>query len=673
MRILVNVYQVNIVNAELFPALLWNQSGFHELSTQVGIMSRVVQRAAIVIAHTVWERAQERTMTDFLLLASTFLVAGVIAVPIATMLGLGSVLGYLIAGILISPLLAVFQVDVVSLQHFAEFGVVMMLFLVGLELEPKMLWAMRARLLGLGGGQVTLTALAVMAVAMFLGQPWTIALAIGLVFALSSTAIVLQTLNEKGLMKSDGGQASFSVLLAQDIAVIPMLALLPLLAIPELANVTGSALEHVSNEITGAVSEATGEGDHGATMSLVHGLNGWQTALVNIAAIAAVVLGGNFLTGPIFRFISKANLRELFTATALMIVVGIALLMTLVGLSPALGTFLAGVVLANSEYRHELELDIDPFKGLLLGLFFMTVGAGVNFPLLFDNLATIASLTLGLMALKIVILLVLARIFKIEGRYKWLFALGLAQAGEFGFVLLSFTTANAIIPRSIGDILLLVVALSMLLTPALFIFYDKVIAAKFTLDDAREADEIEDKSHIIIAGNGRVGGIVRRMLMAAGHAPTGIDFSSKQLDMLKAFGFRAYYGDATRPDLLHSAGIEDAKLLVIAIDGKEQITELAKYVHHNYPHVHIIARAVDRNHVYDLWAAGCRDIVRETYDSSLRMGRSAFEALGATKKQAEEIKLAFNSLDRKSMLEMAEHYDPNIPALEKKVYIAKVR
>jgi len=619
-------------------------------------------------------------MTDFLLLAFIFLIAGVVAVPIASRLGLGSVLGYLIAGILISPVLAILGVDVVSIQHFAEFGVVMMLFLVGLELEPKMLWSMRAKLLGLGGGQVGLTTALVTAAAMALGQPWTIALAIGLVMTLSSTAIVLQTLNEKGLMKSDGGQSSFSVLLFQDIAVIPMLALIPLLALPELVDMAPDAASHGADTHaadthatdTHAADDHSSDG-HGAQMSLVDGLNGWQTALVTIAAIAAVVLGGNFLTGPIFRFIAGAQLRELFTATALMIVIGIALLMSLVGLSPALGTFLAGVVLANSEYRHELESDIDPFKGLLLGLFFMTVGAAINFTLLFDNFFSIVALTIGLMLIKTLVLLILGRIFNLEGSDKWLFGFGLSQAGEFSFVLLSFTVANSVIPAAIADQLLLIVALSMLLTPALFIFYDRVIVPRFTTDQSREPDEITETSNIIIAGHGRVGGLVSRMLRAAGHTPTVIDFSAKQLDMLSKFGFRAYYGDATRPDLLHSAGIAEAKILVIAIDGQEQITELAKYVHHTHPHVHVIARAVTRHHVYDLWAAGCRDIIREYYDSSLRMGRSAFEVLGSTREQAEEIRDAFDAMDRKSMLEMAEHYDPDIPTLENEAYMAKVR
>ena len=597
-------------------------------------------------------------MTDFLLLAFLFLVAGVFAVPIASRLGLGSVLGYLIAGIVISPILAILHVDVISIQHFAEFGVVMMLFLVGLELEPKLLWSMRNKLLGLGGGQVALTTIAVMGAAMMMGQVWSVALAIGLVMALSSTAIVLQTLNEKGLMKSDGGQSSFSVLLFQDIAVIPMLALVPLLALPELVE----GLHH-----------GTGDDGHGPAMSLVDGLPAWGAALVTLGAIAAVVIVGSYMTGPVFRFIAAAKLRELFVATALMMVIGIALLMTLVGLSPALGTFLAGVVLANREYRHELESDIDPFKGLLLGLFFMTVGAGINFGLLFDNFAIIVALSLGLMALKIAVLFVLAVIFKIEGTDRWLFSLGLAQAGEFGFVLLSFTVASAVIPSDLADRLLLIVALSMLLTPALFILFDRVIAPRLATTEDREMDVIEEKSNIIIAGHGRVGGIVSRILRNIGLSPTVMDFSARQLEFLKAFDLQAYYGDATRPDLLHSAGIENAKLLVIAIDGREQITELVKYVRHHHPDVHIVARAVDRDHVYDLWHAGCRDIIRETYDSSLRMARSAMQSIGYSSNQAAQLTEAFNELDRGSMVMAADHYDPAVPMKDNEAYMSRVR
>ena len=606
-------------------------------------------------------------MTDFLLLAFIFLIAGVIAVPIATRLGLGSVLGYLIAGIVISPVLALLHVDVISIQHFAEFGVVMMLFLVGLELEPKRLWAMRGKLVGLGGGQIGLTAAAVMGIGLLFGLGWTVALAVGLIAALSSTAIVLQTLNEKGLMKSGGGQSSFSVLLAQDIAVIPMLALMPLLAMPELMDMAGD-LAHTTADDHGEAA-----GDHGSGMSLVAGLNGWQTALVNIVAIAAVVGAGSYLTRPIFRFIAGANLRELFTATALMMVIGIALLMSLVGLSPALGTFLAGVVLANSEYRHELESDIDPFKGLLLGLFFMTVGAAINFGLLADNLLLILGLTVLLIAVKAGVLAVLAIVFKLRGADRWLLALSLAQAGEFGFVLLSFSVSSMILPQMLADQLLLVVALSMMLTPLLFIFYDRVIVPRYAVVENGEADDIEEQGQVLIAGGGRIGGMVRRILNAAGYNLTVIDYNAQHLDNMRRFGARIYYGDATRPDMLQAAGLQHCKVFVAAIDDKEKLTELVHYVHSTAPHVHIIARAIDRHHVYELWAAGCRDIIRETYDSSLRMGRSALEALDIPKDRAVMMVDAFNRADRASMIRLADAYDPNIPVMENEAYIARVQ
>ncbi|MEJ6389575.1 cation:proton antiporter domain-containing protein [Gymnodinialimonas ulvae] len=609
-------------------------------------------------------------MTDFLLLATIFLVAGVIAVPIASRLGLGSVLGYLIAGIAIAPLLAGLGVDVISIQHFAEFGVVMMLFLVGLELQPKALWEMRGQLLGLGGGQVVLTTLAVMGVAMAIGQPWQIGLAAGMVLALSSTAIVLQTLNEKGLMRSDGGQGSFSVLLMQDIAVIPMLAFLPLLAMPELMDLGVEAASHGADH-TDAHGDGQGDG-HGPAMSLVDGLNGWQTALVNLAAIAAVLGIGSVLTGPIFRFISAANLRELFTATALMLVIGIALLMSLVGLSPALGTFLAGVVLANSPYRHELESDIDPFRGLLLGLFFMTVGASINFTLLAENIGAVLAMTLGLIALKALVLMVLAFVFRIRGADKYLMALGLAQAGEFGFVLLSFTVANGVIPTAISDILLLVVALSMLLTPGLFILYDRVIAPRFVASEERDADEMPGDGKIIIAGAGRVGGMVDRILRAAGHETTVIDYNSRRLQIMERFGIKTYFGDARRPDLLNAAGLAEAQILIVAIDDREGINQIVEYATATYPNLHVIGRARDRDHVYDLWFKGCRDIIRETYDSSLRMGRSAFEALGESRDTADQMITAFNHHDREAMLMIAEVHQPGVAPHENEAYVARV-
>ena len=582
---------------------------------------------------------------EFMFITFTLFLAGMIAVPLASRFGLGSVLGYLIAGIGIGPVLHWAGVDVVALQHFTEFGVVMMLFLIGLEMQPKVLWAMRSQIFLMGGLQVTITAIAVMAAAMAFGLAWSIALAIGLVFALSSTAIVTQTLNEKGLMRSDGGQASFAVLLFQDIAVIPMLALIPLLALPELAGAPGHQADH-----SGGHQEAV------LNFNLVEGLPGWQTALITLAAIALVVLAGRYLTGPVFRYIARARLRELFVSTALMMVVGIALLMTMVGLSPALGTFLAGVVMANSEYRHELESDIAPFKGIFLGVFFITVGASIDFPLLGENLALVVGLTLGLIVLKCIVMLGLGHMFKLAGGDKWLYALGLAQAGEFGFVLVSFTVANSVIPSDVADLLLLVIAMSMLLTPALFILYDRMIAPRYSRQQERESDEIAHASGIIIAGHGRFGGIVNRALRAAGYETTVVDYSNEQLKMLRRFGLSAYYGDATRPDLLHAAGIEEAKVLVIAIDNKQAATELARYMHEHHPNVHVIARAIDRWHVYDLWSAGCRDIIRETYDSSIRAARSTFEALGHSREKAQKLVGVFEAFDRKTMLETAQAF-----------------
>ena len=380
---------------------------------------------------------------EFMLITFVLFFAGAIAVPIASRLGLGSVLGYLIAGIIISPLFTVMGVDVVALQHFAEFGVVMMLFLIGLEMNPRELWAMRGKIFIMGGLQISLTTIVVMAIALSFGQIWSVSLAIGLVFALSSTAIVNQTLKEKGLSRSDGGRSSFAILLAQDIAVIPMLALLPLLAMPELIEIR--LVEILVN------TDVHHEKDHGVSLSLslVEGLNGWQTAVVTVLAVGGVIVLGRYAVTPLFRFVARAHLRELFVSTALMVVVGIALLMTMVGLSPALGTFLAGVVLASSEYRHELESDIDPYRGLLLGVFFITVGAGINFSLLFGSFVSVIGITIGLITLKAAVLLLLAVLYKLQGADRWLFSLGLAQAGEFGFVLLSFTVANAVLPKDL--------------------------------------------------------------------------------------------------------------------------------------------------------------------------------------------------------------------------------
>ncbi len=596
-------------------------------------------------------------MTDFLILAFVILMAGVVAVPLATRYGLGSVLGYLLAGMALSPLLGALNVDVEGLQVFAEFGVVMMLFIVGLELEPKALWAMRGRLLGMGGGQVVLSTFALAAVALAYGAVWQTALAIGMILALSSTAIVVQSLTEKGLLRSTGGEASFSVLLFQDVAVIPILALLPLLAMPEYA----------------ALAAADGHGGHGHGIDITAGMPAWLAAIVTVGAVVAVVLIGVFLTRPVFRYIARANLRELFTAAALVFVIGIALLMSMVGLSPALGTFIAGVVLANSEYRHELESDIDPFKGLLLGLFFITVGAGIDFELAMAEWQTVLSAAAIVIALKIAVLAFIGRLAGLRRQSAWLFSLSLPQAGEFAFVLIAFALASSVLPPATADLLLLVVALTMLVTPMLFIAYDRLIEAAYCKGDEREADAIEEDNPIIIAGRGRVGGIVDRMLDAAGHRATVIDYDSEHIEQLKKFGAKSYFGDATRPDLLASAGIARAKLLVVALDEREQIDKLTQYAITNFPKLHVVVRAKDRDHVYRLWAMGARDVIRETYDSSLRMGRSAYEALGADRQTAQAMVDAWEERDRTSMRAVADLYRLDIPSWENEPLLAKIR
>ncbi|KZX68768.1 potassium transporter [Vibrio sp. HI00D65] len=553
-------------------------------------------------------------MTGYFLQAFIYLVAAVIAVPIAKRLGLGSVLGYLIAGVVIGPIIGLVGEETTTIQHFAEFGVVMMLFLVGLELEPKMLWAMRNRLMGLGGLQVGGTVAIVMGIALVLGQPWTIALTIGLIFALSSTAIVLQTFNEKGLSKTEGGKNAFSVLLFQDIAVIPMLAFIPLLALPELVASAETAAQTVA---------------HHDELSLVAGLPSWAYGLVITASIAIVVVGGHYLSRPLFRFVASSGLREIFTATALMLVIGIAALMSLVGLSPALGTFLAGVVLANSEFRHELESNIDPFKGLLLGLFFITVGADIDFGVLFNDFALIIGLTIGVMALKALVLFTLALIFKIKNSDRWLFTLSLAQTGEFGFVLLSFSAQNHVLPADLVQTLSLVVALSMFLTPGLFILFDKVILPRYEQkSNDREEDTIEEKGTVIIAGIGRFGQIVNRLLVSNDVKTVVLDHQANQVDVLRSINIKSYFGDATRHDLLHTAGIEEAAMLVVAIDNQDSSVELVKYVKHTYPKVKILVRAFDRGHSYRLREAGADFVESETYHSALEMGAQALRSLG---------------------------------------------
>ncbi len=568
-------------------------------------------------------------MTEYFIQAFIYLLAAVIAVPLAKRFGLGSVLGYLIAGVVIGPVTGLVGDETATIQHFAEFGVVMMLFLVGLELEPQVLWQMRSRLLGLGGLQVVLTALLIMAIPLAFGLSWKMTLTVGLIFSLSSTAIVLQTFSEKGLSKTDGAKSAFSILLFQDIAVIPMLAFIPMLAITELGSVAAPAADSAHDPFT-----------------LVGHLPGWLYAVVVIASIAGLILAGHFLSRPLFRYIAETGVREIFVACALLLVVGIATLMSLIGLSPALGTFLAGVVLANSEFRHELETNIEPFKGLLLGLFFITVGAGVNFSVLIDHLGLIVGITLGVIAVKVLVLYGLATLFRAKGSDRWLIALSLAQAGEFGFVLLSFTVQQNVLEASLAQMLQMVVALSMFLTPVLFIIFEKVILPRYEVkSNSREADHIDEQGQVIIAGIGRFGQIVNRLLTANGVSTVVLDHEASQVDNMRALGIKSYFGDATRSDLLHTAGIDSAALFVVAIDNKEEAVSLVRSVKANYPQVKVLARAFDRVHMYQLRLAGADFIRVETYLSALELGGQVLIDLGFHPFEVESKKGSFRKID----------------------------
>lgn len=571
-------------------------------------------------------------MTAYFIQAFIYLASAVVLVPLAKKLGLGSVLGYLIAGVVIGPLAGLVGQETNTIRHFAEFGVVMMLFLVGLELAPQALWRMRKRLFGLGGLQVTLTTALFAAIGIQLGLHWTTALAVASLLALSSTAIVLQTLNEKALTKTDGANASLSVLLFQDIAVIPILALMPLLALPELAGNASNAAAHATE---------------GEELSLVAQLPAWGRVIVVAAAIGGLGIVGHFLSRPLFRFVADAKLHEVFTAAALMLVIGISALMALIGLSPALGAFLAGVILANSEFRHELEASIDPFKGLLLGLFFITVGAGIDFAVFAESYRVIILLTLALMASKAVILLVLAFAFRVRAKNRWLFALSLAQAGEFGFVLLSYAVGQSVIPPDLAQILSMVVALSMFLTPALFILFDKVVTPRYNnLENLPFADDIEHKSPVIIAGIGRFGQIVNRMLNANGFETVVLDSQYSQIALMNQINVKSFYGDATKPDMLRMAGIDEALLVVVAIGDKEKSVGLVRHLKHAHPHVQVLARALDRIHSYELRAAGADFVIAETYNSAIELGREALSRMGLPFLKAERVRKNFIRMDR---------------------------
>ena len=603
-------------------------------------------------------------MDSFLLQTTIFLGTAVIAVPISARLGMGSVLGYLLAGVLIGPVLGLVE-NSQDLLHFAEFGVVMMLFLIGLELDPRALWAMRHKLLGLGGLQILLTGTLISVGAVWIGHPVKLAVALGMIFALSSTAIVLQTLSEKNLMQTGGGRSAFAVLLTQDIAVIPMLAILPLLAMDPVLQIAADGSIHT---VGGKAKDA-----HGAGFSLVEGLPGWGVTLVTIAAVGAVVLAGRYLVRPVFRFIHSANLREMYTAFALLIVIGIALLMTMVGLSPALGTFLAGVILATSEFRHELESDIQPFKGLLLGLFFITVGSQIDFAGFFADPAPILSLTFALIFAKALILFILGRVFGLRGRNQVLFTLSLAQAGEFGFVLISFALQQHVLPPALAEKLMLVVALSMLITPLLFIAYDLLTRRMSESKEAHPEDEIDEQGPVIIAGIGRFGQIVNRLVRSAGFKTVVLDHDMRTIELMRRFGVKGFFGDPTRPELLHAAGLGEARVLVVALNDPKSATKLVAFARRDRPDLHIIARAHDRHHTFELYNAGADDIVRELFDSSLRAGRYVLENVGLSEYEAAQAEQAFYKHDRYTIRELAQHWDPKIPTAENKAYIARTK
>jgi len=567
-------------------------------------------------------------MDGLLLNAVIYLAAAVIAVPIAKRLGLGSVLGYLIAGAIVGPWVLKLITDVEAILHFSEFGVVLLLFVIGLELNPRRLWQMRWPILGLGGGQVVGCTLALTALGYLLGWPWQVALAAGLGLSLSSTAIALQPLTERNLLGTPGGRSAFSILLFQDIAVIPMLALLPLLAFAP-------------------VNDAQSEG--------------WIGAAKAVAAIAIIIFGGRYLTRPLFRIIAETGLREIFTATALLIVMGIALMMQLAGLSMALGAFLAGVLLAESEYRHELESDIEPFKGLLLGLFFTAVGMSVDFGLLVSKPGTVIGLVVALLALKGTVLFIIARVARMPMSQTALFTFLLAQGGEFAFVLFGAAAGVGIMSQETEALLTVVVALSMATAPLLVVINDKLVEPRFVQIDDRPHDTPEDEGNpVIVAGFGRFGQIVVRLLYANRIGVTVLDHDPEIIDTLRQFDFKVFYGDATRLDLLEAAGAAKAKVLVVAVDTQEASLALVDLAKQHFPNLKIVARARDLPHAMELMNREVPVIERETFRSALAVGEQTLRALGQTAYAARQKTLTFKQHNEELLLQLHAHWDDEI-------------
>lgn len=585
-------------------------------------------------------------MEGFLPQAIIYILAAIVCVPIAKRLGMGSVLGYLTAGIVIGPYLLGFLEEGEDIMHKAEFGVVMMLFLIGLELEPKNLWKMKELILRVGLSQVLITAILIFFLGVGLGFSWQISLAVGLSMALSSTAIVLQSLKEKNQMESQVGKLSFGVLLMQDIAVIPILAILPLLV------------------VTGAMSPEEIE-SHG----LIDSFPGWLQTLFIFGAIGVVILLGRYGFGPLLNWVSKTKLRELFTASALLIVVGITFLMELVGLSPALGTFLAGVILANSPYKHALESDLDPFKGLLLGLFFMAVGATINFNLIVNNASVILSATLGILLLKTLILLIIGRAKKLKLGENLSFAIGLSQIGEFSFVTYAFANQLGIINQQNSDMLMAITALSMTITPILMVIMDKAILSKlatFKKSD-RKMDEIDQKHKVILLGFSHFGSTLGRFLRANGIEATVLDFDPDRVDFLRKMGFKVFYGDATRIDLLQAAGADEANILISAIKDPETNFKLAQLCKENFPNLEVMFRAKNRTDAYELMEMGMKNIYRDHLDTSIRMGEDALKKLGFRAHTIHRLAKNFREYDE-SALEILVNYKN-----DEKKYISAVK
>jgi glutathione-regulated potassium-efflux system protein KefB len=557
---------------------------------------------------------------SLLVQSAVFLGAAVIAVPISRRLGLGSVLGYLAAGAAIGPWGFGLISDVKNILHFAEFGVVLLLFVIGLELQPSRLWTMRRPVFGLGGLQVTVTALLIAAAALSFGLEWRAALVAGLALSLSSTAFALQLLAEKGQMTTRHGRTAFSILLFQDIAVIPVLALVPLMSM-----------------------NSTGPVDPMDVLTDVAKVGG---------IIAAVIVVGHFALRHVFRLVARSGIHEVFTACALLTVIGTALIMEGAGLSMALGAFLAGVLMADSEFRHALEADIDPFKGLLLGLFFIAVGMSVNFGLLATELWLVLALVLGLTALKFAVLYGLGVVSGHPPRSGGYLAISLSQGGEFAFVILTIAVAAAVIPSSLSELLILVVTFSMALTPVLYLLYERILAAR-KLDTSDRPYDVpaDEENQVIIAGFGRFGQIVGRVLQARKIAFTALESSSQQVDFVANYGNKVYYGDAGRVDLLRAAGAENAVIFIIAVDDADTSVRIAQAVVENFPDLRILARARNRQHAYRLMDVGVAHIWRETFHSSLDTARHTLTFLGLSDIEADRTVQTFREHDEARLVE----------------------